>query len=125
MKTTRFSNECYLVCVLFHTDLSVFLTCCWIVYLPPVLSESRGFRQDLHRLARFATSKKVASWIVDAERNLPGFEGDSISKEVLNVWENKKGADLNKNNYFPTMSDGWRKLGEWGAREGFVDTVFL
>lgn len=94
-----------------------------IVYLPSALSESRGFRQDLRRLALFATSKKVANWIDDAERNLPKVEGDSISKEeVLDVWGGKKDVGLDNDNHFLTTSDGWRKLGEWGAREGFVNT---
>ncbi|KAF8420528.1 hypothetical protein EV426DRAFT_612629 [Tirmania nivea] len=90
-------------------------------YLPSQLSESRDFHQDLFRLAQFSTSEKVAKWIEDAERNLPRLESENPSKEeILDVWGRKKGAGLDKNGRFLKTSEGWRKLGEWGAREGVV-----
>ncbi|KAF8463145.1 hypothetical protein BDZ91DRAFT_796643 [Kalaharituber pfeilii] len=90
-------------------------------YLPSQLSRSREFQQDLFRLAQFATSKRVAGWIDDAEKNLPTLEGKNIAKEeILEVWGRQRGAGIDKNGKILKTSEGWKKLGEWGGREGVV-----
>lgn len=75
----------------------------------------------MYRLAQFALSEKVANWIEDAEKNLPRLEGDNISREeILDVWGKKKGVGLDKNGRVLKTSERWKKLGEWGGREGYV-----
>lgn len=114
----------------FHSNFNLFLTSDFVVYLPDVLSKSRLFRRDLHRLARYATSKRVENWIRDAEKNPPYFELDGSSKQkIISGWGRKKSRGSGKDNHSLPLGDGWQKLGEWGAREGFVNTnlfkVFL
>ena len=112
--------------IVIHVNLP--LTRVYLVYLPPELSQSQSLRKDLFGVAQFATSKKVAGWIEDAESNLPHLEGKNVpQEEILDVWGRKRGmvTDSEKTGGVLMTSEGWKKLGEWGGREGCVDSVLL
>lgn len=66
-------------------------------------------------LAQFgeeAVSPQVFGWNIDAETNLP-----YVKK--YNVWGQRYGYDK------LVTAEGWKQLGKWGAKNGFVVRLFL
>ncbi|KAL4742684.1 hypothetical protein BDV11DRAFT_6806 [Aspergillus similis] len=61
----------------------------------------------LTRLGDEAVSAKVREWSADAERNQPYVK-------AYNVWGERYGVDR------LVTSDGWKRLGAWGAENGII-----
>ncbi|KAL2824376.1 hypothetical protein BDW59DRAFT_162480 [Aspergillus cavernicola] len=71
---------------------------------PPHFS---NLEPQLKTLGGEAVSSQITEWSADAERNQPYVKG-------FNVWGERYGVDR------LVTSDGWKRLGGWGARNGVV-----
>lgn len=76
-----------------------------IGYLPPQTLST--VEHNLARLGEEAVSPQVFAWNADAETNLP-----YVRK--YNVWGQRYEYDR------LVTSEGWKQLGKWGAKHGFV-----
>ncbi|KAL5001026.1 hypothetical protein BDV10DRAFT_192509 [Aspergillus recurvatus] len=73
-------------------------------YIP---SHVEALSAHLTRLGDEAISGKIHEWSADAERNQPYVKG-------YNVWGERYGVDR------LVTSEGWKRLGAWGAENGIV-----
>lgn len=73
------------------------------MYLPPSVQES--VTPDISSFGDLVLSKKVFTWVADAEKNLP----------YLKTWDTfgKRKDEL-------VTSEGWRRLQDTGIEEGIV-----
>lgn len=74
-------------------------------YLPADIFQAVEPR--LSKLGAEAVSPQIREWSADAERNQPYVKG-------YNVWGARYGYDR------LITSEGWKQLGKWGAKHGFV-----
>ncbi|KAL3473251.1 hypothetical protein BJX99DRAFT_234136 [Aspergillus californicus] len=74
-------------------------------YLPP--THLTRLEPHLATLGKEAVSDQVREWSADAERNQPYVKG-------YNVWGERYDVDR------LVTSEGWKRLGAWGARNGVV-----
>jgi len=74
--------------------------------LPTFIASDPAFVQELREFAEVCTGKQINDWVDDAEKNLPRVESHTTFGVVSSELK---------------TSEGWRKLSEFGIREGYVN----
>ncbi|KAF7596051.1 hypothetical protein BBP40_003832 [Aspergillus hancockii] len=92
----------------YTTDTSLQRALSW--YLPP--EKLQQAQSQLVQLGEEAVSDEVRGWSADAERHQPHVKG-------FNVWGQRYDYDR------LITSEGWKRLGKWGARHGTSDGAAL